>query len=324
MTVANFIGLAEGKFTVEDSIEYTEPLYDGLKFHRVIKDFMIQGGDPQGNGSGGPKHRFYDEIDETLKHTGPGILSMANSGPNTNGSQFFVTHKATPWLDGKHTVFGHVISGLDIVNLIEQDDVLISMKIIRKGRTAKKWNATEQFAAVYNEKKKTEVEAKKEMEKIAAMSPDDYKVFMFNEVKKDFPTAKQSESGLVYIIENAGAETKPVKGSPLEVHYKGTFRVSGEKFDSSYDRNQPMAFKYIEQRMIPGFTEGIGLIGKGGKAKLIIPYFAAYGAQGRPGAIPPYSDLVFDIEMINLALPVAGEGDGHEHHEGDGHEGHNH
>ncbi|MCO4814280.1 MAG: peptidylprolyl isomerase [Flavobacteriales bacterium] len=324
MTVANFIGLAEGKFTVEDSIEYTEPLYDGLKFHRVIKDFMIQGGDPQGNGSGGPKHRFYDEIDETLKHTGPGILSMANSGPNTNGSQFFITHKATPWLDGKHTVFGHVISGLDIVNLIEQDDVLISMKIIRKGRTAKKWNTTEQFAAVYNEKKKTEVEAKKEMEKIAAMSPDDYKVFMFNEVKKDFPTAKQSESGLVYIIENEGEETKPVKGSPLEVHYKGTFRVSGEKFDSSYDRNQPMAFKYIEQRMIPGFTEGIGLIGKGGKAKLIIPYFAAYGAQGRPGAIPPYSDLVFDIEMINLALPVAGEDDGHEHHEGDGHEGHNH
>ena len=198
------------------------------------------------------------------------------------------------------------------------------MKIIRKGRTAKKWNTTEQFAAVYNEKKKTEVEAKKEMEKIAAMSPDDYKVFMFNEVKKDFPTAKQSESGLVYIIENEGEETKPVKGSPLEVHYKGTFRVSGEKFDSSYDRNQPMAFKYIEQRMIPGFTEGIGLIGKGGKAKLIIPYFAAYGAQGRPGAIPPYSDLVFDIEMINLALPVAGEDDGHEHHEGDGHEGHNH
>ena len=324
MTVANFIGLAEGKFTVEDSIEYTEPLYDGLMFHRVIKDFMVQGGDPQGNGSGGPKHRFYDEIDESLKHTGPGILSMANSGPNTNGSQFFVTHKATPWLDGKHTVFGHVISGLDIVNLIEQGDTLISMKIIRKGRTAKKWNATKQFAAVYNVKKQAEVDAKKEMDKIAAMSPDDYKVFMFNEVKKDFPTAQQSASGLVYIIENAGEETKPVKGSPLEVHYKGTFRVSGEKFDSSYDRNQPMAFKYIEQRMIPGFTEGIGLIGKGGKAKLIIPYFAAYGAQGRPGAIPPYSDLVFDIEMIDLALPKAGEEKAHEHHEGDGHEGHNH
>jgi len=324
MTVANFIGLAEGKFTVEDSIEYTEPLYDGLMFHRVIKDFMVQGGDPQGNGSGGPKHRFYDEIDESLKHTGPGILSMANSGPNTNGSQFFVTHKATPWLDGKHTVFGHVITGLDIVNLIEQGDTLISMKIIRKGRTAKKWNATEQFAAVYNTKRNAEVEAKKEMDKISTMSPDDYKVFMFNEVKKDFPTAQQSTSGLVYIIENSGEETKPVKGSPLKVHYKGTFRVSGEQFDSSFDRNEPMAFKYIEQRMIPGFTEGIGLIGKGGKAKLIIPYFAAYGAQGRPGAIPPYSDLVFDIEMIDLALPKVGEEKAHEHHEGDGHEGHNH
>jgi len=321
MTVANFVGLAEGDFTVEDSIEYTEPLYDGLKFHRVIKDFMVQGGDPLGNGSGGPKHRFYDEIDESLKHTGPGILSMANSGPSTNGSQFFITHKATPWLDGKHTVFGHVITGLDVVNAIEQGDELISVKIIRKGRTAKKWNATEQFSAVYDAKKKAEVDAKAAMAEIVKMSTEDYKLYMFNEVKKKYPNALQTASGLVYIIENEGEETKPVKGSPLEVHYKGTLRVSGEKFDSSYDRSQPMAFKYIVQRMIPGFTEGIGLIGKGGKAKLIIPYFSAYGAQGRPGSIPPYSDLIFDIEMIDLALPKPGEEKPHDHNN---HDGHNH
>ena len=324
MTVANFVGLAEGDFTVEDSINYTTPFYNGLKFHRVIKDFMVQGGDPDGNGSGGPKHRFYDEIDETLNHTGPGILSMANSGPATNGSQFFITHKATPWLDGKHTVFGHVIAGQDVVNAIEQDDLLISLKIIRKGKLAKKFKATEQFAKVYNTKKEKEVEAKKQFEKVAAMSEDDYKKFMFEEVKKDFPSALQSASGLVYVIENAGdKEAMPVEGSDLKVHYKGTFRTSGDKFDSSYDRGEPMAFKFKTQRMIPGFEEGMAMIGKGGKAKLIIPYFSAYGAKGRPGAIPPYSDLVFDIEMIDAAAPSAQPADSHEGHD-HSHDGHGH
>ncbi len=318
MTVANFVGLAEGDFTVEDSLEYTTPFYNGLKFHRVIADFMVQGGDPDGNGSGGPKHRFSDEIDPTLKHTGPGILSMANSGPATNGSQFFITHKATPWLDGKHTVFGHVISGQDVVNAIEANDMLISVKIIRKGKVAKKWKATEQFAKVYNEIKLKEVEEKKYFKKCAAMSEDQYKAFMFEEVKKDFPNAKQSPSGLVYIIDNAGdKDAIPVRGANLKVHYKGTFRVSGKKFDSSYDRNKTMDFKFKEQRMIPGFEEGMGMIGKGGKGKLIIPYYAAYGAKGRPGAIPPYSDLVFDIEMIDVEAPSAETTE-------EGHEGHNH
>ena len=326
MTVANFVGLAEGKFTVEDSINYTTPFYDGLKFHRVINDFMIQGGDPDGNGSGGPKHRFYDEIDASLKHSGPGILSMANSGPNTNGSQFFITHKETPWLDGKHTVFGHVISGLDVVNAIEQGDEMTSVKIIRKGRTAKKWKATEQFAAVYDHIKQEEVLRKAEMDKIAAMSQEEYSAYMLAEIQKDFPEAKQTASGLVYIIENEGEDPKPSKGAKLSVHYKGTFRTSGDKFDASYDRGAPMDFTYLVQRMVPGFEEGMGMIGKGGKAKLIIPYYGAYGAQGRPGAIPPYSDLVFDIEMVNVGAPSENNHDGHNHdgHDHHDHDGHNH
>lgn len=318
MTVANFVGLAEGKFVVDDSITYTTPFYDGLKFHRVIPNFMIQGGDPEGNGSGGPKHRFNDEIVEGLTHSGPGILSMANSGPNTNGSQFFITHKETPWLDGKHTVFGHVISGQDVVDAIETGDEMTQVRIIRVGKVAKKWNATEHFAAVMDKLKADEAAKKAEFDKIAAMSQEEYSEFMYQEVLKTNPTAKKSASGLVYVIENAGGTEKPVKGSALTVHYRGTFRKNGEQFDASYDRGQPMAFKYIEQRMIPGFEEGLAMLGKGGKAKIIIPYYSAYGAQGRPGAIPPYSDLVFELEMVDLG-PASEAPQQHDHNDQDGH-----
>jgi len=144
LTVANFVGLAEG--AIENTAKKVGvPFYDSLKFHRVIKDFMIQGGDPLGNGSGGPGYKFKDEIVPELKHTGPGIFSMANAGPKTNGSQFFITHKATPWLDGRHTVFGHVIQGQDVVDAIVQGDIIVSVKIIRKGKPAKKFDAVKTF-----------------------------------------------------------------------------------------------------------------------------------------------------------------------------------
>ncbi len=314
MTVGNFVGLAEGKLNIMDSLNYTKPFYNGLKFHRVIKDFMIQGGDPDGNGSGGPKHRFYDEIHPDLKHTGPGILSMANAGPATNGSQFFITHKETPWLDGKHTVFGHVIKGQDVVNLIEQGDEMTTVKIIRIGKEAKNWDASKAFMEVYGKIRAEEKVKEEAFAKIAAMSEEEYKNFMFSEVKLKYPEAQLSASGLVYIIENTGEANKPSEGMKMTVHYRGTFRADGKQFDASYDRGQPMAFQYKINRMIPGFEEGLGMVGKGGKAKLIIPYYQAYGKNGRPGAIPPYSDLVFDIEVIDLQPAEA-----HQHMEGDGH-----
>lgn len=319
MTVANFVGLAEGKFTVDDTIVYDTPFYDGLKFHRVIANFMIQGGDPEGNGSGGPRHRFHDEIVEGLLHSGPGILSMANSGPNTNGSQFFITHKETPWLDGKHTVFGHVIFGQDVVNAIEQDDVMTKVKIIRKGKIAKKWNASEQFKTVRDVILQKEAAEQAEYDKIREMPNEEYSEMMYQEVLKTDPNAKKSNSGLVYSIKERGEGTAQ-KGSMMTVHYRGTFRKDGKQFDASYDRGQPMAFKYLEQRMIPGFEEGLGMLGKGGKARLIIPYYAAYGPQGRPGAIPPFSDLVFDIEIVDMRDPVQDEHEGHTHDEHDGHQ----
>lgn len=318
MTVANFVGLAEGNFTVDDSIQYTAPFFDGLKFHRVIADFMIQGGDPQGTGSGGPQHRFHDEFHADLKHSGPGILSMANSGPNTNGSQFFITHKETPWLDNKHSIFGHVIFGQDVVNAIEQNDVMTSVKIIRKGKVAKQWDATKEFAAVRAKILEEEAAQKAMYEKIAAMTPEEYSEYMYQEVLKTEPNAQKSESGLVYVIHEEGEGRKAQKGVGLKVHYRGTFRADGKQFDASYDRGQPMAFTFMEQRMIPGFEEGLAMLAKGGKAKLIIPYYAAYGAQGRPGAIPPYADLVFDIEIVDITPPAPVQQ--HEHHEGDGHD----
>lgn len=321
MTVANFVGLAEGKFKVLDSITYDKPFYNGLKFHRVIKDFMIQGGDPDGTGSGGPKYRFFDEIDPSLKHTGPGILSMANAGPGTNGSQFFITHKATPHLDGRHTVFGHVISGQEVVDAVAQGDEMTTVKIIRVGKVAKKWNASKAFMETYKkmevvEKDRAEVQRKEReaqearyqaelaeqqvyIDKIKDLSEADYTTKMYEEVKRQYPDAKLSPSGLVYIIERQGEATTAQAGDKLSVHYRGTFRTSGKQFDSSYDRKQPMDFTFKENRMIPGFEEGLAMMGKGGKGKIIIPYFQAYGAQGRPGAIPPYSDLVFDLEMVD-------------------------
>jgi peptidyl-prolyl cis-trans isomerase A (cyclophilin A) len=139
MTVANFVGLAEGNVKNTARPE-GKPYYDGLLFHRVIADFMIQGGDPTGTGAGGPGYALADEIDPTLKHTRAGTLSMANAGPNTNGSQFFITHKDTPWLDGRHTVFGYVVEGQDVVDAIQQGDRMESITIERMGDDAKAWD----------------------------------------------------------------------------------------------------------------------------------------------------------------------------------------
>lgn len=309
MTVANFVGLAEGKFTVFDTITFTKPFYDGLKFHRVIPDFMIQGGDPQGTGMGGPGYKFFDETRSDLKHSGPGILSMANSGPATNGSQFFITHKETPWLDGKHTVFGHVVQGQDVVNAIAQNDEMKQVKILRIGKEFKKWNATEVFKAAYKTAQVAEEQRKAEKarldslekvrtDKIAKMSEAEYRAYLLEEVRKKYPEAQQTESGLVYVIQRAGNGTKAKTGEMVSTHYRGTL-MDGTKFDASYDRNQPLNFTHNVGQMIKGYDEAVALLDVGGKGIFVIPYFNAYGKGGRPPVIPAYSDLVFEIELLS-------------------------
>jgi len=287
MTVANFVGLAEGKIKNDKKAEGT-PYYDGNKFHRVIPSFMIQGGCPMGTGMGDPGYKFPDEIDTTLKHKGPGILSMANAGPNTNGSQFFITHVPTPWLDGKHTVFGHVVQGQDVVDKIVGNDTIKHLVILRKGKEAEAFDAAKTF-----ETTKTDL-VKKAEEKIKAET-----LAMESILKEKFGSAQTTGSGLKIMIEKQGDGPAPKTGDMVSVHYTGTL-LNGTKFDSSVDRGQPISLPIGVGQVIKGWDEGIMMLKQGGKAKLIIPPHLGYGSQGAGGVIPPNSWLVFDVELIKV------------------------
>jgi len=283
VTVANFVSLAEGTNTMVSDDYKGKMYYDGLKFHRVIPDFMIQGGCPLGLGSGDPGYKFKDEFDPSLVHDKPGILSMANAGPKTNGSQFFITHKATPHLNNKHSVFGHVVIGQDIVNAIAGNDTIQSVKIIRKGSAAKKFNAAKLFNNHFAAEKEVQEKAKAEMNK------------SIDEVSKGY---EKTATGLRYKITQTNAEGKPAKrGDNVQVHYTGTL-LDGTKFDSSVDRGQPISFAVGTGRVIPGWDEGIMLLKEGEKARFVIPPYLGYGERGAGGAIPPNAILIFDVELV--------------------------
>ncbi len=282
LTVANFVGLAEGKIKNNAKGEGV-PFYNGLNFHRVINDFMIQGGCPFGTGTGDPGYKFADEFDPTLKHSGPGILSMANSGPASNGSQFFITHVATPWLDGKHTVFGHVINGQNIVDTIAQNDTIKSITIVRKGAEAMAFDG----AKVFEAEKVKMVEKQKVLEAERAAAAE--------KIKAEYPNV--TASGLRYIVIQEGTGQKPVATSNVKVHYTGSF-LDGNIFDSSVQRGQPIDFGL--NQVIPGWTEGVQLMREGGKYKFYIPYQLAYGERGYAGAIPAKADLIFEVELIKI------------------------
>ena len=297
LTVCNFVGLAEGKIKNSAKAEGV-PFYDGLKFHRVIsqangdgQDFMVQGGDPQGTGMGGPGYSFADEFHPSLKHDAPGYLSMANSGPNTNGSQFFVTIVPTPWLDNKHSIFGKVIDGQSIVNTTRTNDVLVKVEIIRKGAVAKKYVANQ---VEFDKLKASVVERKAALLKAEKEKKD--KEFS-DLVLKTYPTAKKTSSGLYYVVEQEGTGPKAMAKDTVSVHYVGKL-IDGTEFDNSYKRNNPITFELGVGRVIPGWDEGIALMRVGAKYKLIIPYQLGYGDRGAGGVIPPYATLIFDTELV--------------------------
>ena len=282
-TVGNFVGLAEGDLE-NDAFPQGKRYYDGLKFHRVIPQFMVQGGDPQGTGVGGPGYNFEDEIHPDLKHDAPGKLSMANAGPGTNGSQFFITHVETPWLDGKHSVFGSVVAGQDVVDAIEQGDEIKKLEIMRVGGAAENFNAVESFRVFNGAKAEREAAAKKQEEEL------------MGNLSQGFKT---TESGLKYKIEKEGNGPKAEKGKTVSVHYKGML-ADGTVFDSSFKRNQPIDFPLGVGHVISGWDEGIQLLKVGDQARFVIPSHLGYGDRGAGGVIPPNASLVFDVELVDV------------------------
>jgi peptidyl-prolyl cis-trans isomerase A (cyclophilin A) len=282
-TVGNFVALAEGNMENKVKPQGTK-FYDGLKFHRVIPDFMVQGGCPQGTGTGDPGYKFDDEFHPRLKHDRPGILAMANSGPGTNGSQFYITHVPTSWLDGKHTVFGSVVEGQDVVDAIAQSDVLDTLEIVRVGDEAKNWNAIEAFITFKGARNKRDAalkaDAEAAMEKLAA-------------------GFEKTESGLRYQFIQKGEGKQAQTGKTVSVHYEGSLE-SGKVFDSSYPRKKPIEFKLGQGQVIEGWDEGIQLLRVGDKVRFVIPSDLGYGSRGAGGAIPPNATLIFDVELMDV------------------------
>ena len=308
VTVANFVGLAEGKIQNKAKAKGV-PYYDGTIFHRVIKDFMIQGGDPKGTGMGDPGYKFDDEKND-LQHTGKGILSMANSGPNTNGSQFFITEVATPWLDGRHTVFGEVVNGKDVIDSIanvekgpqdkpKTDVVLEKVSVFTKGDEYKNYDA----AAIFNEGKgKIQENNKAAVAKIEADKKKKAEEFAANQQKlvDDLKAEMQSTpSGLYYKITKATNGAAPQRGDEVAVHYAGKL-VDGSEFDSSFKRNQPIDIPIGVGQVIKGWDEGIMLLKEGETATLLIPSELGYGSAGAGGVIPPNAWLIFDVELVSV------------------------
>lgn len=343
ITVANFVSLIEGTNpSVTDANLIGKPFYNGLKFHRVIKDFMIQGGDPQGTGQGGPGYAFKDEIVPEFKFDKAGILAMANSGPATNGSQFFITHKETAWLTGKHTIFGYVVgNGQEVVNKIEQNDVMTKVRIERKGADAKSFDAAKVFGDYMKnkpeeDKKMAEQKAKEAADraeaqkKQAALDAEAKKAYdeKYAPVKaakvKELAALRakstKSATGLEFLTLKPGNDKKPTEGQTIYFSYAG-YLEDGTLFDSSYEdvareygkwdegrakQNGYNAFPYQfgnKTGLIAGFVEGLEKMSFNERAVLFIPANLGYGAQGAGGVIPPNSNIIFVVEMFD-AMPA--------------------
>lgn len=316
LTVANFIALAEGSSTMVDSTYKGKKFFNGLTFHRVIKDFMIQGGDHKGDGSGNPGYRFPDEFVDSLQHSKKGILSMANSGPATNGSQFFITLKETPWLDGKHSVFGEVVVGQEIVDAIGvvetskpgdkpvEPVIMQEVNIINKGKIA--------IASFTEAMEGIEKEAKVKEERLAKVA--EAKAIELDNILEQ---AETYPSGIKIFWNQKGNGVKPAEGSKIRMNYAG-YLADGMLFDSNRlevveqyemvnhvikdsDGYAPTETEYSQNaRLIPGFREGLLAMSVGDKITLMIPSHLAYGERGYPPVINPNADLIFELELVDV------------------------
>ncbi|MDY0779854.1 peptidylprolyl isomerase [Tenacibaculum sp. IB213877] len=295
MTVANFVSLAEGNNPKLPAENQDIPFYNGIKFHRVIKDFMIQGGDPTGTGRGNAGYRFDDEfpMDEEgellLKHDGSGVLSMANSGPNTNSSQFFITINEAPWLNGRHSVFGQVQFGQEVVDSIQQNDYIKAIEIIRIGSEAKKFDAPTVFQFELNNSEARRHEYKRKL----AIAKNKFKE------KMGIAEAFKTESGLKILTLQEGTGKKVNPAIPTTVHYT-LYTADGKKIDSSISKEKPFVFTINKDPLIAGWKEGASRMAEGEKSRLFIPSYLGYGSVGRPPIIDPNTDLIFEIEILKV------------------------
>ncbi|WP_396603235.1 peptidylprolyl isomerase [Algibacter sp. R77976] len=319
ITVANFVSLAEGTNTMVKDTYKKKKFYNGLIFHRVMDKFMIQGGDPLGTGQGNPGYKFNNEIHPDLKHDKPGILSMANSGPNTNGSQFFITEIPKPHLDNKYNVFGELVLGLNIQDSISnvktdsrdkpiEDVVIEELNIIRKGKTAKQFDAPYIFENHFAEIERLEKEKKARAEAILKATLDKFE----NQKAK----ATTLDSGLKYYVSEKGNGEKLTENSSVLTHYAVYFEngklletsnlETAEKLDvvnerrKAANRYQPLTADLgPDAGMIAGFKEGLQQLNIGDKATLFIPYHLAYGEAGTRG-VPGKSNIIFEVEVLEL------------------------
>ncbi len=278
LTTANFVGLAEGTIAANGVIG--NHYFDGLSFHRVVADFVIQSGDPKGDETGGPGYNFPSEISPKLKHDVPGVLAMANAGPNTNGSQFYITLRAVPQLDGGYSVFGRVVQGMEVVKAIAQGDKITKVEILRVGKAAKAFKVDQKGFAAMREKKRAENRA----EDLAL-------------INRKWPNLITTPTGLMYLVLAQGSGKNPAAGAAVTVHYEGMF-LSGQLFDSSLKAGTPAKFKIGQ--VIKGWNEALLSMKKGEKRLLVVPPELGYGEGGYPGAIPPDSFLVFEVELIDF------------------------
>lgn len=287
MTVSNFVGLAEGTLDAAKG----KPFYNGLKFHRVIsvangdgQDFMIQGGDPEGTGRGGPGYKFPDEFVSDLNFEKPGKLAMANSGADTNGSQFFITIAPTEWLNQKHTIFGEVVYGQDIVNKTLQNDVIKSVKIVRKGKDAEGFKPTQKsFDELVEKVRKDNEEAKTKA---------------FASLVEGF---EKTSNGIYYKIVEEGKGSACGKNKKVKVEYMG-YLTDGQVFDASKafhpQGHEPLEFTTGAKQMIDGFDQMVQEMKLGETRKMVLPPELAYGAMGYPGVIPGNAYICFDVKLI--------------------------
>jgi cyclophilin family peptidyl-prolyl cis-trans isomerase len=317
LTTANFVSLAEGKNSMVDSTLAGKKYFNGLTFHRVIKDFMIQGGDPKGDGTGSPGYTFPDEFVDSLTHKSKGILSMANSGPATNGSQFFITLKETPWLDGKHTVFGEIVMGQEVVDSIGSVEVqkpsnkpvdavtINEVNIINKGNV--------KVAAFEDAMAELEKEKKEKEERIAKVGAETLKYLL--EQKEN---AETLESGLQIVTIEKGDGGKPDEGSAVTMNYAGYLAEDGKLFDSNIQEKEekyemlnpqklaqnaytPAPTKYgPDANLVPGFKEALLTMNVGDKIIAYIPSHLGWGPRGAGNVIPPNADVIFEIELVEV------------------------